>query len=198
MQISFATTASILALAVGTATAAKLDLRLTTVKRDPVAECIESKDCCFSTKGACKRQSKFLADTWLTCEFIKICPDLGVSWDQCTVPGGYLVATSQFEFLQLANLGTDIIYKVKRTFDGRTFLLRTVRAAQADDLLYITLVTFQNTKTPSGHVLQYQLSLPDLQGSHPDKDELLPYSDFLRSMMLPIRSSGNFDFDTDN
>ncbi|KAF6813534.1 hypothetical protein CSOJ01_04556 [Colletotrichum sojae] len=47
------------------------------------ATCDATNDCCISTRGACRRQSKDWTEKYIACPMIKLCPDEGVSWKQC-------------------------------------------------------------------------------------------------------------------
>ncbi|KAF9874690.1 hypothetical protein CkaCkLH20_07827 [Colletotrichum karsti] len=86
MQFNLLITGLISAL-VSTSAAATLDLRATAPKalaaRTVIDECTEANDCCISTRGACTRQAFNWAENYLTCPFIKLCPDLGVPWSSC-------------------------------------------------------------------------------------------------------------------
>ncbi|RII22753.1 hypothetical protein CUC08_Gglean013407 [Alternaria sp. MG1] len=50
---------------------------------DVFAACVQRNDCCFSTKGACQRQSSFAVERYYECGTIKLCPDFGVSLAAC-------------------------------------------------------------------------------------------------------------------
>ncbi|KAG9191383.1 hypothetical protein G6011_09471 [Alternaria panax] len=50
---------------------------------DVYGACIPEKDCCFSTKGACQRQSNFAVERYYECGNVKLCPALGVSVRDC-------------------------------------------------------------------------------------------------------------------
>ncbi|KAL0930592.1 uncharacterized protein CTRU02_214667 [Colletotrichum truncatum] len=88
MHFSVAVTGLISAL-ISTSAAATLDLRATAPKalsaRTVIEECTAANDCCISTKGACTRQAFNWAENYLTCPFIKLCPDQGVPWSSCTL-----------------------------------------------------------------------------------------------------------------
>ncbi|KAF6805022.1 hypothetical protein CSOJ01_09799 [Colletotrichum sojae] len=51
--------------------------------RSVVSQCVSGNDCCFSTKGACNRQSKSYTERYIACPRISYCPSLGVSWENC-------------------------------------------------------------------------------------------------------------------
>ncbi|KAI8938158.1 hypothetical protein NX059_005824 [Plenodomus lindquistii] len=48
-----------------------------------VSECTAENDCCFSTKGACERQSAIYIEQYVVCPRLKYCPDLGVPLTSC-------------------------------------------------------------------------------------------------------------------
>ncbi|RYN29118.1 hypothetical protein AA0113_g9557 [Alternaria arborescens] len=50
---------------------------------DVFGACTPEADCCFSTKGACQRQSSFAIERYYECGTIKLCPDYGVSLQAC-------------------------------------------------------------------------------------------------------------------
>ncbi|KAF9873083.1 hypothetical protein CkaCkLH20_09593 [Colletotrichum karsti] len=75
MQFSVLLVGFVSALSVGTATAAKLDMRLTAPK--------EQKRSVIDS-GACQRQSNGIIESWLQCNVgFDMCPDYGVSWTDC-------------------------------------------------------------------------------------------------------------------
>ncbi|KAI9155028.1 putative acyl- thioesterase ii protein [Paramyrothecium foliicola] len=106
-----------------------------------------------------------------------------ISAATATVPNGYHVYSSQSTFLQPPNFEDKTVYKIERIFDGRAFCTRIVRASQAARHIYTAIVSFQNGEVPPGDVLQYDTPMPDLGGSHPDKDDLMDYRKFLTSLM---------------
>ncbi|KAJ4414334.1 hypothetical protein N0V82_008004 [Gnomoniopsis sp. IMI 355080] len=75
----------------GSATAVKLDMRLTAPKASVeerqqnrvLDECTPENDCCFSTVGACRRQASVLVESWIECPNTTLCPALGVSVQDC-------------------------------------------------------------------------------------------------------------------
>lgn len=71
-----------------------------------VLKCTPEADCCFSTKGACQRQSSFAIERYYECGTIKLCPDYGVSLQACVstflfVPFVLLMICSENMFYSL-------------------------------------------------------------------------------------------------
>lgn len=102
----------LVALLAGSAVAVKLDMRLTAPKalveerqqntvlndvrnlsKQPLSrirhanfsptQCTPENDCCFSTVGACRRQSSTLLESWVQCPNTKLCPSMGVTVQDC-------------------------------------------------------------------------------------------------------------------
>ncbi|KAF2132462.1 hypothetical protein P153DRAFT_394599 [Dothidotthia symphoricarpi CBS 119687] len=48
-----------------------------------VPECVSSNDCCFSTRGACERQSSGWIEQLGACPRVTLCPALGVPLSSC-------------------------------------------------------------------------------------------------------------------
>lgn len=71
-----------------------------------ILKCKPEADCCFSTKGACQRQSSFAIERYYECGTIKLCPDYGVSLQACVstflfVPFVLLMICSENMFYSL-------------------------------------------------------------------------------------------------
>ncbi|KAH8890389.1 Thioesterase/thiol ester dehydrase-isomerase [Thozetella sp. PMI_491] len=86
-----------------------------------------------------------------------------------TLPETWRLYSSQSTFLAPANPQERIIYRVERTFSGRVCSTRTVHATQSEVPVYLAVVSFQSLSALEGaNVLNYGLSMPDLDGVHPD------------------------------
>lgn len=91
-----------------------------------------------------------------------------VSAANATVPGTFQVFSSQSSFLSPANAREKVFYRVDRTFDGRSYATRVVRATQSDTCIYAAIISYQAINGNGSNVLQYGSPLPDLDGCGPD------------------------------
>ncbi|KAI0016101.1 Thioesterase/thiol ester dehydrase-isomerase [Xylariomycetidae sp. FL0641] len=85
-----------------------------------------------------------------------------------TVAEGFYLYSSQSSFLAPSQGQNRMIYRVDRTFDGRGFSTRVVRAIQNELCTYIAVISFQNSVGSAGNVLKYGPAVPDLDGMQPD------------------------------
>ena len=87
-----------------------------------------------------------------------------------TVPSSFKAYSSQSSWLRPVVATGNVIYRIERVADGRAYATRVVRAFQSgsDPCAYVATVSFQNYDAPTGNVLNYGLSMPDLGDIRPD------------------------------
>ncbi|KAI1298848.1 Thioesterase/thiol ester dehydrase-isomerase [Xylaria venustula] len=89
-----------------------------------------------------------------------------------TVPVGFYPYSSQSSFLRPVTVKAQdrIAYHVERAVDGRNSATRLVRAMRSGNPqpMYLAVISFQASTAPVDNVLSYGVSMPDLDGLHPD------------------------------
>ncbi|KAI1824077.1 Thioesterase/thiol ester dehydrase-isomerase [Xylaria intraflava] len=83
-----------------------------------------------------------------------------------TAPGTFQPYSSQSSFLAPARRNEKIVYHVERTWEGRNFLTRVVRATQGVDIIYVAIVSFQGGASATDvNSLEYGTPKPELDQS---------------------------------
>ncbi|KAI1387593.1 Thioesterase/thiol ester dehydrase-isomerase [Hypoxylon trugodes] len=90
-----------------------------------------------------------------------------------TVRPDFYVYSSQSSFLRPVRKDSEgeVIYRVERTADGRTYATRLVHAIANGTCVYVAIISFQNDELRAFNALTYSVPMPDVDASPEDVSE---------------------------